>query len=227
MSDSNSTVIRFCKVCQCETERYKDGHCKPCANLRASAWKAANPDKAKAIRLAWLKANPEKAKASTAAWNASNPERAKAIVLEWRAANPDKVKASRAARYAANPERERAANLAWRADNVDKMKAANAAWARENPEAKRIYAQNRRASKLKSGGTLSKGLSAKLFKLQRGKCACCGKPLGGDYHLDHIMPIALGGSNTDDNIQLLKQLCNRQKYKKHPIDFMQSKGFLL
>jgi hypothetical protein len=41
------------------------------------------------------------------------------------------------------------------------------------------------------------------------------------------MPLALGGSNTDDNMQLLRAICNYHKYTKHPIDFMQSKGFLL
>jgi 5-methylcytosine-specific restriction endonuclease McrA len=52
-------------------------------------------------------------------------------------------------------------------------------------------------------------------------------PLGDNYHIDHIMPLALGGSNTDDNIQLLRQRCNNQKCAKHPVDFMQSRGFLL
>lgn len=227
MSDSNSTAVKFCKKCQCATERYKDGHCKPCAIVHAAAWKAANPDKVKAIKSAWQKANPEKQKAATSSWSAANPERAKAIVDAWRSANPKKVKASRSARYSANLDSTKATNAAWRADNLDKVRATNAAWARANPEAKRIHAQNRRARKIESGGVLSKGLSAKLFKLQRGKCACCGLPLGGKYHLDHVIPIALGGANTDDNIQLLRAVCNRQKHIKHPVDFMQERGFLL
>lgn len=55
----------------------------------------------------------------------------------------------------------------------------------------------------------------------------CGKPLGDAYHLDHVMPLALGGSNTDDNMQLLRDRCNLQKHAKHPVDFMQERGFLL
>lgn len=227
MSDTNSTVIKFCKVCQCETARYQNGRCKPCAAVHAASWKAANPDKTKAIKAAWQKANKDKQKSATAAWSAANPERAKAIVDAWRKANPEKVKASRAARYMASQEQTKATNAAWRANNLDKVKATSAAWARENIEAKRIHAQNRRSRKLESGGILSKGLSDKLFNLQRGKCACCRLPLGDEYHLDHILPIALGGTNTDDNIQLLRAVCNRQKHTKHPVDFMQSRGFLL
>jgi 5-methylcytosine-specific restriction endonuclease McrA len=101
------------------------------------------------------------------------------------------------------------------------------AWAKANPEVNRIKAQNRRALKRVNGGKLSKGLAEKLFKLQKGKCPCCHQPLGENYHLDHIVPLALGGSNTDDNIQLLRSSCNNQKSAKHPIDFMQQRGFLL
>lgn len=36
-----------------------------------------------------------------------------------------------------------------------------------------------------------------------------------------------GGTNTDDNIQLLNAKCNVSKGAKHPIEFMQKQGFLL
>lgn len=126
-----------------------------------------------------------------------DPERHRKIVAEWRKANP---------------ERHRLNEAAWRASNPDKI---------------RIKARNRRAKKRKVGGTLSMGIAKKLLALQKGKCACCGLPLGDDYHLDHIMPLALGGSNTDDNIQLLRAKCNLQKSAKHPVDFMQERGLLL
>ena len=112
-------------------------------------------------------------------------------------------------------------------DNPAKARAKAAAWQKANPEARRIISQNRRARKLANGGKLSKGLSAKLFKLQKGKCPCCNQPLGDDYHMDHIMPLAKGGANEDLNIQLLRQQCNQQKSAKDPIEFMQSRGKLL
>ena len=66
-----------------------------------------------------------------------------------------------------------------------------------------------------------------LLTLQRGKCAACGHLLAGDYHIDHIVPIALGGSNRDDNVQLLHSGCNLRKAARHPVEFMQSLGMLL
>ena len=67
----------------------------------------------------------------------------------------------------------------------------------------------------------------KCIDYKGGKCVCCGHPLSDNYHLDHIVPIALGGANEDWNIQLLRGECNLQKHAKHPVNFMQSKGFLL
>lgn len=151
----------------------------------------------------------------------------RAAAAAWQSANQDKHNAAASKWAAANREKARACVAKWHAANPDKSAARTAKWAAENPEARCINEQNRRARKRESSGKLSKNLADKLFKLQRGKCACCGKPLGDDYHLDHRMPLALGGPNTDDNMQLLRATCNLQKSAKHPIDFMQQKGFLL
>lgn len=149
------------------------------------------------------------------------------INTAWRAANPEEEKARKAAWRAANRERERIRSATYRAANVEKCRIAAAKYQSENLDAYRIIAQNKRARKRASGGKLSVGLSGKLFKLQKGKCACCKKPLGNKYHLDHIMPLILGGANEDWNIQLLTAACNQQKHVKHPVDFMQSRGFLI
>jgi len=241
-------MIKFCKKCQSDTERNAKGDCKPCARAsnaawyaansqkinaaraalyaanpeKAKAWAKANPERDKANKAAYRAANPEKVSAANAAWRASNPEKYKATQAVWRAANPEKIK-----RYAASPERAKAYAVAYRAANPEKVKAAISKWMAAHPSAWRIYRQNRRARKLENGGKLSRGLSAKLFKLQRGKCPCCKKPLGEDFHLDHIMPLARGGSNTDNNIQLLRASCNQQKSAKDPFQFMQEKGFLI
>ena len=149
----------------------------------------------------------------TSAWYLENKERRNAIAKAWAAANVERVKANQSA---------------WNISNPGRVKATTAKWDALNKDRKRIHGQNRRSRVRKTGGKLSTGLAERLFKLQRGKCACgCGQPLGDDFHLDHIMPLALGGTNTDDNIQLLRAMCNKQKYMKHPIDFMQQKGFLL
>jgi hypothetical protein len=41
------------------------------------------------------------------------------------------------------------------------------------------------------------------------------------------MPLALGGRNDDNNVQLLTPLCNLSKGAKDPIDYMRIKGKLI
>ena len=193
------------------------------AKARASAWYKANPDRAKATSAAYYAKNIEKIKTYLASWYVENTDSHKAKVAAYRSENLGKINAYRLV----NAKKIRARESAYRAANPEKRRSSWAAWEKANPEARRIISQNRRSRKRSAGGKLSRGLSVRLFSLQKGKCPCCNQPLGGDYHLDHITPLALGGSNTDDNIQLLRAICNQQKHAKHPVDFMQSRGFLL
>lgn len=224
-------MTRFCPKCQAETERNPSNICKLCKKKSDAAYRIANKEKLKiakaAYRLATKLLNPNKAKEYHVAWVTNNRDKMRAYKTAWKKANQDKVKTADDAYRAANRNKERARSVAYYAKNTEKAKASNAAWKAANPEARRIQVQNYRAKKRTNGGILSKGLAAKLFKLQNGKCPCCHQTLGDNYQLDHIVPIALGGSNTDDNIQLLRSICNLQKNAKHPIDFMQQRGFLL
>lgn len=225
--------------------------CKVCTNAGNTEWRRKNPEASKAATKAWRDADPERAKASVKASREKSDRYKAALVarasrLAAREANRDVIEAQRAMRRSAYAAAYRLANLSRikeiaaayhikhrealaqrRAANPEKSRAYNAAYRAAHPERHRIYDQNKRVTRGKSPGKLSHGLAQKLYRLQRGKCPCCGKPLGDDYHLDHKMPLALGGSNTDDNMQLLRAVCNMQKHAKHPVDFMQSRGFLL
>ena len=127
----------------------------------------------------------------------------------------------------ANSERRREYNQAWLAENAEYVKAWRSEYLKRNLDRHRRNQQNRRARKAQNGGKLSAGIVATLMQLQRGKCAACRNALAGDYHIDHIVPLALGGSNADENVQLLHSGCNLRKAARHPVEFMQSLGNLL
>lgn len=171
------------------------------------------------------KACQKKAKAQ---WFAKNSSVSIARSAEYYAKNKAKIKLADSIRHAKNSVINKKRRIENRLANPDREKAYRAEWYAKNKASNRVRAHNRRARVRVAGGKLSASIAEKLFKLQRGKCACgCGQPLGDDYHLDHIMPLALGGSNTDDNIQLLTATCNLKKSSRHPVEFMQSRGFLL
>lgn len=194
---------------------------------RQQIWRAKNAAKIKAYAADYREKTREKRRDYAKRMRAENPERAKAIDAARYWANPGKENARVAAYRAANPDKIQAASAAYRRDNRDKTLAATSVWRAANPKTCRGHEHARRARKMASGGQLSPGLAGKLFKLQKGKCACCAQPLGDDYHMDHIMPLARGGSHDDRNIQLLRAICNHQKHAKDPIDFMRSRGKLL
>lgn len=109
----------------------------------------------------------------------------------------------------------------WRLRNKERAKAYDDArkekslarvnaWKKANPEFKLRENHRRRARKR---GELSVGIRDKLIALQKGKCAVC-RGVPKIWHLDHIVPLAAGGSNTDDNAQMLCGPCNWKRAQK-------------
>ena len=160
-------------------------------------------------------------------YRADNREKLSAGAIDWRNRNPERYAEYQAKYQEANRHKTMARTAEWRKSNPERASEYGKAWREANPGEHTRHEQNRRARINESGGKLSPGLYSRLMKIQRGKCVACGCDIRKLAHMDHIMPLARGGANTDDNIQLLCQPCNNTKHAKHPIDFMQSCGFLL
>ncbi|MEB0311538.1 HNH endonuclease signature motif containing protein [Pseudomonas sp. 10B1] len=60
----------------------------------------------------------------------------------------------------------------------------------------------------------SLGLKVRAAVLSAGSCAACGAEDG--LVVDHVIPVARGGSCKTENLQALCAPCNRQKGKKMP-----------
>lgn len=84
----------------------------------------------------------------------------------------------------------------------------------------------RRSIKSGNGGSYTSEDIKEIHDLQSGKCAYC-KVLLDKYHIDHIFPLYLGGSNDRSNLQLTCPTCNLSKGPKDPIVYAQSLGMLL
>lgn len=50
-----------------------------------------------------------------------------------------------------------------------------------------------------------------LFKMQRGLCHYCGKPMADDVTLDHVIPTSKGGEDCISNTVAAHEICNAMK----------------
>lgn len=216
-----------CVVCKLEANRATAAADPEAAKAYFRAHYVANRERYREQHKAYAESHREELKRYHAEYHLANKEKANAKNAQWYRENREKMRAYGAARYANNRERFLEYQRKRHEANPQRAVAAVAAWRRKNPDLYRVQQHRYRARKANAGGKLSPNIVQRLLVLQRGRCACCGKRLGKNFHLDHIMPLARGGSNTDDNVQLLTQRCNNQKHAKDPADFMRSRGKLL
>ena len=190
-------------------------HCKSCLSAYHKEYFIKNKEHIDAQRLAYRAQHATQTANRGREWRLSDA--GKRWVSEYLENAKETIAARAAAHYAKHKPRITAQKLGWRLANKDK----SAEYQRVNLDVTKRCNSNRRVRKAANGGKLSRGIVSKLFDAQKGMCACCGQPLGVKYHLDHIMPLALGGSNSDDNVQLLLPRCNQSKSDKHPAVYAQ------
>ncbi len=201
--------------------------CKKCRSAISAASVARNPERSKAQWRASYQKHADKRAIYKAGYRKENDKRIKEANAIYRAKRQDERKAYNENYRKINQEKVKESNAAYRENNKEKVKAANLAWAKANPDATRLAKHTRRAREKSVGGTLSKGITTLLMSEQGGKCAGCLVDLSSTgHHLDHVMPLALGGANQDWNMQLLCPPCNHQKNASHPLDWMMAKGIL-
>lgn len=139
---------------------------------------------------AWKKdyeTNPEKFKTRSRANYKKDPDNHNRKVAEWRKANPAK-RSSIVRKYDSAHKQQRAANEARRR-------------ARKRDSLIEVYDR------------------IEIYNLYSGICALCSEqidlslewPHPMSFSIDHTVPLALGGSDTPDNVAPSHLLCNLQK----------------
>lgn len=112
--------------------------------------------------------------------------------------------------YAANRPKVLARVGAHQKNNPEEHRAAVAKHVAKNPEGHREREARRRASICTT--QVEKIDLVVVFERDLGLCGLCLGPVDlADWHLDHIVPLALGGTHTYDNVQVSHPLCNLKK----------------
>lgn len=186
-----------------------DGKCVECRRATRRLHWHANRERLIQERKDWMDADPSRRKLAA--------ERAK----EWREANADAHKEYFRNLYQNNKE-------LWKArQEVRKTDPAYQAKERErlrrkkekNPDLFQQYTRNRRAKSRGAEGTHTHEEILAILEWQEYKCVTCGKDMGCNYHVDHIVPLSRGGSNWAVNLQGLCPSCNLKKHNKMPWEF--------
>lgn len=139
---------------------------------------------------------------------------------QWAAQNKDSRNASSRKWNASNAEKKRELSQKYRDINKAAINEKRRQQRKTDPTIERLKSATRRARKQGNSSQLSKNIVQLLIAKQNSRCVCCSVPLNNSYHLDHIMPLSLGGTDTDDNMQLLLPRCNLQKYNSTPENFL-------
>ena len=157
----------------------------------------------------------------------ANPERERQRAASYRLKNPEKIKAYDKEHYAKNAEREKADSKRYRELNHERTLETQRLWKINNPEKWRVAWTNAKSRRRGAEGKFSQQDVIDLMTSQKGQCVYCKEDIKAKYHIDHITPISRGGTNYRNNLQLLCPFCNISKNNRDPVEYAQSRGFLL
>lgn len=149
----------------------------------------------------WADRNKDKVSAANRAYRTKHAEQIHKSQREWRAANKEYIARKNREWYENNKVRHRENGKRWALRNPDKMKA--------------MY---RAAHKGRKMGPKALGYASIIVN---DPCAYCGKK-GGT--VDHIDPIARGGSNEWNNLAGACRKCNASKCASPLIEFLARKS---
>lgn len=190
----------------------RNAACKECICAERRAYTAQHPDRLAEQRRTYMR-DPKKREAHIArarAWRAANPERMLAYREEYEETNRERRKAFKRSAW----PRYKARADAWVAANRDKERAKNSRFRERNRDLLAEAQRRRRVDRL--------GLRVEdvdLESLWTGICPLCGGEMDGrltwphplSKSVDHIMPLALGGTHERHNLQWAHLRCNVSK----------------
>jgi hypothetical protein len=206
--------------------------CRTCLNRHQREHNRKNPAKRRVIWHRW--ADKDRAHVNALARDSrtrQDPKRLSARQKELRDPRREELRQADRDRYWADPVASRAKasvkqkRVYWK--DVRATRAKKRAWYAAHKNYFLSLCHAYRVRQAGASGRYSDDDLLAILKAQRGKCAYCKKDIKKVFEVDHIIPVAKGGSNARRNIQLTCVHHNRSKGAKDPLDFARSLNLLL
>ena len=202
-----------CRVCgetKSAAEFYRFGpqgrlnsYCKDCTRERSHHW---------------YQANRERAAETGRKYKAAHRQEVTARQRAWVERNRDRVRANQRAFKDANKERLDKYFIEYRKRNADHIRTKAKDWYRDNTERAKDY-QHRRRARVRVEETPE--TVAYMALISGDPCSYCG---GSADTIDHIVPLARGGSHVSDNLAAACRLCNQRKQTNSLLRFLHRTG---
>jgi site-specific DNA-cytosine methylase len=184
----------------------KDGrayYCRDCwrpeARKAARKYRARHPSRARESNRRHYRKHTAKRRAQGRRYHKENKDKRALAWKRYYEANREQLLAKAKVRYEANRE----AILAQQRANYDPGRRTY------NPEVHRRATARRRA---RMHGTLIADVTFDEIVIRDlGVCGICNQPVMEPAELDHVIPLAAGGTHEPDNIQFAHRTCNRRK----------------
>lgn len=202
-----------------------DGHrarCRPCHAADVRQWTHAEPERLERMRrrvVKWKQQHPERHRANERKrhkerWR-DEPVFRQASRERWRRYRQKNAKERAAAHrkwVRDNPDRARARNRRWAARHRERTRAKAKAWRMANPAGAqalwRASKSRRRAREHCAAGKTTRAKLQARWDYFGGRCWMCG---GVANSIDHVIPLAKGGSNWPSNLRPACLACNTRK----------------
>lgn len=210
----------------------KDGFCYKCRECSRAAnrqWYADNLGRALESARKWHQEHPEKRREIARNYGARNREKIRQYGREYRRVNADKIKAKVRRVYKISPEKRREYRRNYQKKHAKELAARsreryalapkpfnerNRRWKKKNRDKVRDHDRRRRARLLEAKGSHTAADVSTQFERQHRRCYYCDSKLKNKYHVDHVIPLARGGSDAPDNLVIACAKCNQKKNAK-------------
>lgn len=210
--------LKRCFICKEAPAEPRYSYCAPCKKEKLKAWRLANREHVLSYASAYHKRNYEKNKARAHVrlieWRKQNGARQRAINARY--FSTEKARATKRAYCAANKDQYRRMARRWKEANRERVRSSNAKYrATERGRSTQAAHKHRR----RGAGNITSASVRDVLREANGMCAWCSA-VNVKITVDHVIPIARGGTNERGNLVGACLDCNVSRGKRLPSEWV-------